>query len=261
MSNFSIIAGVVAREPHMEHGAICIDLNILRTDLNKTEKLSIYSYNKDIIKRCILNVKEDYFFYTSNASLHTCGFINSKELVCSECHSVNYKDVNSERSEIVFEDFSCFPIEESEVKRIPGINKVLLQGNICSELNYRISPVIVGRQTVNKSYLKYKLGVNKYTYSTESDYPFIVSFGKEADLAHQHLKKGARVLVEGSIQERVFKQDVDFTCPACGCHAIKKIGCTVREVIANNVAFLDKEPHYSREMLEKMGVLDNVSEK
>ena len=114
-----------------------------------------------------------------------------------------------------------------------GINKVFLEGNVCSDLNYRDKD--------GKSYCKYKLAVNQKVFDTKAEYPYIVTFGKDAELSKTYLKKNSRVFIEGSIQQRDIRQSEPFRCDACGVEAVKKIPNIVREIITSNVLFLDKD--------------------
>lgn len=234
MSNRVVLIGSVAEEPHMEHGALCVNLNINRQDLRKTEQISVYTYEVDLIKKGIIGIHEGDLFVCDNAFIKTIPCKKIQEIVCSECHQIFYQEINSERTEVIFNSFSVIG-KNIDFSKVNGVNKVFLEGNITSDINYRPRSI-----TPNTSYIKYKLGINEYSYSTDANYPFIVSFGKDADVASKNLHKGSRIFLEGSIQERKFKQNVDFICPHCDCQAIKKVQSKVREVITSNVVFLDK---------------------
>lgn len=229
MGNRVIIGGVVKHPPYIQNGTLCVDLEIYRKDLKKEEYLTVFCYNKDMMKRALSEIQEGMYFFTSEASIRTQTYKRDKEFTCSECTCTKYETVQSERTEVVFEDFSVLAIAPGEF--VDGINKVYVNGNLCSGINYR--------EKDGRYYTKYKLGVNQNSYSSDSSYPYIVSFGKEAELANKYLGPNSRVFVIGAIQERHVKQTKDFVCPECGTRAAKKTPITVREIIASDVLYLD----------------------
>lgn len=230
MGNKVIIGGMIKHSAYIQNGMICVDLSIYRKDLNKDESLTIYCQNRDIFKRALQEITEGNYFFTSDALIQTITYKRDKEFVCSECTYTKYESVQSERTEVIFEDFQVIPVQQGHY--IEGVNKVFVSGNICSTINFR--------EKNGRYYAKYKLGVNQYTYSSQSAYPYIVSFGKEAELANKHLGPNSRVFVTGSIQERNVKQSKDFICPECGTRATKRTPIVVREVIVNDVLYIDK---------------------
>lgn len=229
MGNYAIIGGLVRRPAYIDNDALCVDLKISRKDLKKDEYLTVHCYEKSLMKKALMTIEEGKYFFTSNAYIDTITYKRDKAFTCSECMHTEYQTVQSERTEVIFEDFS---IIDCAGEYVEGVNKVVVSGNICSNINYR--------EKDGKYYTKYKLGVNKQTYATKACYPFIVSFGKEAELAHKHLHKNSRVLVCGSVQERLVKQNKDFICPECKNRAIKKTPVTVREIIVSDVLYVDK---------------------
>lgn len=231
MGNIVYIGGIVKSPVYFENDMLSVDLSIYRADLGKVEDLTIITDDNDVIKRAVSLIKEGDYFFTSNAYLKTTTYIRKKELECSECYNVDYQKVKSERTEVVFKDFSTFKIDSGVTPL--GINKVVLYGNVCNDLNYR--------EKDGKSYCKYKLAVNQKAYDTKAEYPFVVTFGKDAELSKKYVQRNSRVLVEGSIQQRRIKQSTPFRCSSCGVEAIKKIPHYVREVITSNVIFLDKK--------------------
>lgn len=230
MGNTAIIGGMVKHSAYIQDDALCVDLSIFRKDLGKNESLTVHCYDRELIKKGLNQIEEGKYFFTSQGHIETITYNRDKEFTCSECMYTEYQSVKSERTEVVFDDFSVVDVRPGEM--IEGVNKVFLSGNLCSNINYRESD---GRQ-----YTKYKLGVNRKIFSTQASYPFIVSFGKEAELAHKHLHKNSRVFVTGSVQERLVKQSRDFICPECGTRATKKTPVIVREIIVSDVLYIDK---------------------
>lgn len=230
MGNKVIIGGMIKHSAYIQNGLLCVDLSIYRKDLRKDEDLTIYCQNRDLFKRALQEITEGNYFFTSDAMIQTITYKRDKEFVCSECTYTKYESVQSERTEVIFDDFQVIRVQQGQY--IDGVNKVFVSGNICSQINYR--------EKDGRYYTKYKLGVNQHTYSSQSAYPYIVSFGKEAELAHKHLGLNSRVFVTGSIQERNVKQNKDFVCPECGTRAIKRTPVVVREVIVSDVLYIDK---------------------
>lgn len=231
MSNFAFIGGVVKAPVYFMGDNLCVELEIYRRDLSKVEDLTIFAAGKENIAKALANIKEGNYFFTEKAYLRTRTYIRKKELECSECYNVEYQKVKSEVTELIFEDFCILDIANGVQPY--GINKVFLEGNVVNDLNYR--------EKDGKAYCKYKLAVNKNIYDSEAEYPFVVTFGKDAELSKKYLERNSRVLVEGSIQERIVKQTTDFICPECGNFAQKKVPNIVREIITSSVLFLDKK--------------------
>lgn len=231
MSNIVFVGGVVKTPVYFDNDILNIDLKIFRQDLNKIEELTVITNDNEAISKAVREIKVGDYFLTTNAFIKTKTYLRTKELDCSECYNSEYQKVKSERTEVMFNSFSILKVEEGQTPF--GINKVFLEGNVCNELNYR--------EKDGKSYCKYKLAVNQKVYDKTAEYPFVVTFGKDAELSQKYLKRNSRVFVEGSIQQRIIKQSTHFVCPICGVDAVKKVPHTVREIITSNVLFLDKD--------------------
>ena len=233
MGGNSVIIGGIIKAPLYfdDYDALCVELNIYREDLGKVEELILCTKDPQVIKKAASELNVGDYFFTSNAYLKTTTYIRRKQLECSECHNMEYQKVKSERTEVVFTDFNVFTPKDGKVPS--GVNKVFLYGNICSEINYR--------EKDGRSYCKYKLAVNHNIYDTDAEYPFVVTFGKDAELSNKYLERNSRVFVEGSIQQRVIKQSTNYVCSNCGVMAVKQVPNYVRETIVNNVVFLDKK--------------------
>ena len=228
MSNLAFIGGVVKAPVYFLDDYLCVELDIYRQDLRKNENLTVMTNNREILSRALAEIQEGKYFFTNNAHLKTKSYIRSKDLQCSECFNIESQKVKSERTEVIFDDFCIMDFEGKPY----GINKVFLEGNVCSALNYR--------EKDGRAYCKYKMAVNQHIYDSNAEYPFVVTFGKDAELSNKYLTNNSRVFVEGSIQEREIKQTTHFICSECGCEADKKTTNIVREIITSTVLFLDK---------------------
>ena len=239
-TNKVYLAGIVRSDPDFAYDAILgdylkIELEIRRKDLGKCETITAIVTQEDLIKDVIKNVKKGDYFLTLNAHINTINYSKTVEKVCSHCQEATYVNIKAEKTEVVVTDYEC--VHDAD-PRLPGINKVILSGNVCSALNIRTNP------TTNKPYCKYKLAVDRIGKAKtlqEADYPFIVSFGREAANSAKHLHLSSMVLIEGALQERNVTQRFDHTCENCGqSMSIKRGNNIVREIIASSVEYLDK---------------------
>ena len=101
-------------------------------------------------------------------------------------------------------------------------------GSLCSEVEYRVLP------KSGISYSKYQMAVNREK-NKGTDYPFVVTFGKQAENDATYLQKGSQILVQGRIQTREFSQHLE--CPHCK-ENFEKQG-VVTEVVGDNVEYLN----------------------
>ncbi|MBL4952138.1 single-stranded DNA-binding protein [Neobacillus sp. YIM B02564] len=107
-------------------------------------------------------------------------------------------------------------------------NSVFLLGSLCSDVDFRILP------KSGVSYAKYQLAINR-DKGKGTDYPWVCSFGKQAESDAVHLRKSSQCLVRGRIQTREFKQPLH--CPNCQHEWEKESVAT--EVVADNVEYLN----------------------
>lgn len=107
-------------------------------------------------------------------------------------------------------------------------NKVFLLGSLCSEVEYRVLP------KSGISYAKYQMAINREK-NKGTDYPYICSFGKQAENDATYLQKGSQVLIQGRVQTREFEQTVE--CPHCE-QEFSKQGIAT-EIVADNVEYLN----------------------
>ena len=233
------LAGIVVERPTMKYASeigkvISVKIEINRKDIARKETITLISPVEEVMKEVLRTVRVGDFFYTEKARIVTTNYDKNVEVVCPHCQEVSYIHSRAERTDIHFTEFSSVRVQPDQ--EVYGMNKILLLGEVCSDMNYRTTGL--------KSYVKYKVAVNrlgKYRTSAQSsDYPFIVSFGKEADAANEHLKVSSIILAEGSVQEREIKQKVNHTCESCGNTINTKKESYVREIITSNVKYLDK---------------------
>lgn len=239
-TNKVYLAGIVKSEPDFAYDQVIgdfvkIELDIRRKDLGKCETITVIITQEELVKETMKNVKKGDYFVTLNAHINTINYSKTIEKVCSHCQEASYVNIKAEKTEVVVSDYEV--VHDAD-PRLPGINKVILSGNVCSALNIRSNP------TTNKPYIKYKLAVDRIGKAKtiqEADYPFIVSFGREASNSAKHLHLSSMILIEGALQERNVTQRFDHTCENCGqSMMIKRPNNIVREIIASSVEYLDK---------------------
>lgn len=109
-------------------------------------------------------------------------------------------------------------------------NEVQIIGNLCADP----APQENGRATA------YQIGINRNFYlkddlpSVSSDYPYVRSYGRQADSDMEHLQKGSLVLVDGFLRIRKFLRTTK--CPACGFE--KTWEANVMEIVPYTVQYL-----------------------
>lgn len=229
--NRCIIGGVVVENPRFSASgdAIIIKLSINRADIGKTEEIDVFTNDTEIGKRFFKEVHVGDYFITTEGEIKTSNYTKNLEIVCPHCHESNYMDFPGERTEVLInKTFNCFKLPEGS--NPVGINKVFLMGSICSKINHR--------QLYNDNeYVKYKLKISSFS-SDEINYPFIVSFGKEAANANKYLKQYDNLFIEGAVQERHFRQEKECTCSQCKQKFTHSLPAYAREIITANVKYL-----------------------
>lgn len=91
-------------------------------------------------------------------------------------------------------------------------NQALIIGTVVNE------PELIGLP--HRPCCRYMLGVDrKYYIKTQdeltADYPWVYSYGQQAEWDIRHLRQGAVILVDGFIHNR--QVEVNTTCEECGC--------------------------------------------
>lgn len=131
------------------------------------------------------------------------------------------------------------------------MNQVYLLGVVCSEVDFRILPKTGVAQA------KYQLAIKREKHNG-MDYPYVVTYGKQAELDAQHVRRGSQLLVKGKLQTRNFDQTI--TCPHCKGDHVKP--STTYEVVGEVISYLyncnfeqaeiDAEHEEMRKMAEGM---------
>ncbi|QDP60315.1 single-stranded DNA-binding protein [Alcanivorax jadensis] len=83
-----------------------------------------------------------------------------------------------------------------------GINKAIILGNVCQDIDVRYTPN--GNAVANFSIATNEEWKDKNTGQKQERAEFhrVVMFGKLAEVAGQYLKKGSKVYIEGKLQTR-----------------------------------------------------------
>lgn len=237
--NKVILAGTVYSEPEFildaDRGdALQIKLYINRTDIGKSEVITVSISDDELLSKALDEVKEGDYFIVTNGRIVTTNYTKVSSIICPNCQNVDYRQTKAEKTEIIV--FNYQVMRDIDVEQAIGINKVFLMGNVCSQLNFR--------QGANngKDYIKYKLAVNRIGQKSaekNADYPFIVSFNKEATNAFKYLKPSSEIFVEGAVQEREIAQKNNYYCPSCNNESNPKAKSIVREIITAKVEYIN----------------------
>lgn len=115
-------------------------------------------------------------------------------------------------------------------------NVVLLIGNLCRP------PQIYHDSSIKYSSCQYQIATNRKYHirdngaaDVRTDYPWIKSFGEQADQDAIHLQEGATIYVNGSIQTREVARTT--VCEHCGEEYVWKD--TASEVVPHSVEYLE----------------------
>lgn len=236
--NKVILAGVVLGEPEFAMDAergdvLLIELNIDRSDIGKTEKVTVAIFKDEVLNKALEEVHNGDYFMVTNGRIITTNYNKVSPIICPNCQNVEYKESKAEKTEIEVYNYQL--MKNLDAAETIGMNKVFLIGNVCSALNYRPGT------NNGKDYIKYKLAVNRVGKNKvkNADYPFIVSFNKEATNAHQYLKSSSEIFVEGAVQEREIAQKNKYCCPVCHQESTPRSKSIVREIITAKVEYIN----------------------
>lgn len=236
--NKVILAGAVITTPEFnmdsERGDVLqVKLQINRKDIGKAESISISIYESELITKGLKEIHAgDYIVI--HGRIVTTNYTKTIPIECS-CGEIDYKQKKAEKTEVEVNSFEV--MRNVDPMTAIGINKVFLIGNVCSALNFRPAA------GTNKDYIKYKLAVNRIGVLKDeqtADYPFIVSFGKEASSANKMIGPSSELFIEGALQERIITQKDLYRCPVCNNEEIAKSKSSVREIITSKVVYLNK---------------------
>jgi single-strand DNA-binding protein len=133
-----------------------------------------------------------------------------KGAVCPECGEVVKSD-GTTTEVIAIDHINIGPNYKLEdLKEIS--NTVLILGSLCKAPSFRLLP------NSGIASAQYQLAVNrKYNVKKQedtSDYPWVNSFGRQAEQDALRLDSGSQVFIQGGIQTRNVMKKVD--CPKCG---------------------------------------------
>lgn len=227
--NKCIFSGVVTKEPKFtSDGEMIFSILINRKDISRQEEITLLIKNKETYKKAIKKLKKGNYFITTNSHLETRNVERVKEIICPHCSDVFLYKYHGENLEIVVDDFVVYPEFTVKNKELEGINKVFLMGVVCSDIN--------SKKAINSvEYAKFKIYLYNYDYIKDVKdftYPYVVCFKHEKDKAMKKLKKGDIIFLEGSIQQRTFKQIKENNlCKSCNNMFNHSNYQTIKEVI------------------------------
>ena len=184
------------------------------------------------------------------------GFIATKEVnkkaECPDCGSVNFRQDScvahgkekTGGNMVYIVPISLRKIEEKDNEQDAfkylhdhrdSVNRVTVLGNLTVE------PIIGELNEGRKIYTRFQVAVSrKYFTKTASikhrrtDYPWIYSYQRKAELDYKTLKSGDLVLIDGALQSRKYKEQ--YVCRNCG-HEFDVSGRTL-EILAYDTEYL-----------------------
>lgn len=221
------------RGPRME---IVIEID-RREEIGKIEFLTVITEKREIIARLLKDELHPGDFFVGDCVLHTFNYQKEQKFVCPHCHAqvVGLKKAEIMNVDII--DYNVFYVQLDYAHK--GENAVVLRGTLID--NPKTRTVTSGTQT--RTYTKFKLRVKRDNQPggmvQENDYPFVVVFGNLAEETVSKLKKGDKVLITGSVQERTYFKVFDgMVCPECNYEVSPRINSYTREVIVRNIELL-----------------------
>lgn len=139
-----------------------------------------------------------------------CGHTNVKYKGSSTfIYPISFSKLNNVQGSFEYDENLPETILRKHYKEVS--NQVLIVGTVCSK------PEMISNGKLKCC--RYKLGVDrKYYIKTQTeltaDYPWVYSYGKQAERDYRHLKEGSVVLVDSFIHTR--QVDAKITCEKCG---------------------------------------------
>lgn len=219
-----------------------VKMRILRPELaKKVEDITVYFRNSQKVLDELL--EGDYVEVQGH--VETMNYKKEITHVCDRCGTTTVYEKSGEELFVFGDKFRR--IDCQNVLNDTD-NVAIMLGEICTDSNYYDKGA--------KPYNKFKIAINRYgkpSYEIidgvetliKADFPFIVTFGKQAERAKQEVQKGAYICVKGVLQERTFKRNLNVECsnPECGLVSQVEQTETVREILATNTEyFKDRKP-------------------
>ena len=126
-----------------------------------------------------------------------------------------------------------------------SINKVILIGNLGSDPDQRFLPS--GKAVANVSLATSESWLNKETNERveNTEWHYVVFFGRLAEIAGEYLKKGSKVYIEGQLQTRKWEQEGQTRYTT--------------EIIARDMQFLDSRGSAKPSNQEEPGLSSDQS--
>lgn len=205
MENYVLLIGLLENNPIFYENKVKFTIKTLRRN-GREDNPIIVNYNEKVFEKA-----KDF---KPNDFILVKGILSTREVIksfnCPFCReSIQNQGTTTEvvavdsfiikGNDYVLEDFK-------EVS-----NNVTLLGSLCKEPNVRLL------QKTNTVSTQYQMAINrKLNLASEqsTDYPWINSFGSQAEKDAKVLKLSSQVFVNGGIQTRIVNKK--NACPKCG---------------------------------------------
>ncbi|WP_270209764.1 single-stranded DNA-binding protein [Dorea amylophila] len=167
---------------------------------------------KKLVQFDLVDIKGVFNILTLNKKSHcpACGTMNVKyNGTATFVYPTSLVKINAVRE--AYEHSIDLPERILETHYMEVSNQVLIIGTVVSD------PELLG--TEKNPCCRYRLGVDrKYYIKTQgdisADYPWVYSYGQQAEMDYRHLQKGALILVDAFMQYRPVETTI--TCERCG---------------------------------------------
>lgn len=198
------------------------ECNVIRMKVKKNDKKYIYP---------IVQINKNY-----GDDLKEGKVASLMGHIRTEYKGINYNCPNEFCNGIIKYNYLFTKVEAEEfhileeITSNPYMNQVILLGPVCRDKNFKYiqgtkSPV---------AYTKYQLAVGRRVPS-ETDYPWIVTYARQAEEDNNRIVVGSQVLVDGMIITRNNVKKCE--CNVCG--ATMEINETLTEVQGATVEYLN----------------------
>ena len=166
------------------------------------------------------------------------GIVSTRDIIkraeCPKCKEIN--KVRGTTTEVLAIDIvdigPNFKLED--LKEFSNIVRML--GTLCREPSLTTTS---SQSTV--SLCKYQIAANRKLNvasepDTYTDYPWVNSFGRQAEQDALHIETGSQIYIDGGLQTRVLRRECH--CENCGCD-YKTEGDIIIEIVPHSVEYLN----------------------
>ena len=173
---------------------------------NKVDYPIINVYGMDLINKIKDSKEGDYIMVK--------GFISTSEVkkavICPHCQTIT--EERGTTTEITVIENINIGTEYSLAGVQEVSNTIMILGSLCRDPEFRILPNTTTPSTQYQLAINRKFNVQRKG-SSQTDYPWVNSFGRQAEQDAVRLETGSQVFIQGGIQTRSVQKNI--TCNQC----------------------------------------------